>query len=96
VLKPSCSSNCRVITSAEWKVSRVFGNRILAFDTLAARHFAELAVKARSAGKGLPTTEGYIAAMSSAQGFRVATRDVAPFRAAGLGVINPWEHVPRP
>lgn len=33
---------------------RLFENRILAFDTDAARNYGELAVKARAAGKGFP------------------------------------------
>ena len=69
----------------------LFGDRVLAFDTDSARRYAELAVKARAAGKGLPTPDGYIAAIAAAHGFTVATRDVAPFQAAGLNVINPWE-----
>jgi toxin FitB len=69
----------------------LFGDRVLAFDTDSARQYAELAMKARSAGKGFPTPDGYIAAIATARGFTVATRDVAPFQAAGLNVINPWE-----
>lgn len=65
--------------------------RVLAFDTDAAQHYAELAVSARSAGKGFPSPDGYIAAIASARGFTVATRDVAPFEAARLNVINPWQ-----
>jgi predicted nucleic acid-binding protein len=69
----------------------LFEDRVLSFDTDAARHYAELAVMARAAGKGFPTPDGYIAAIATARGFTVATRDVAPFQAAGLNVINPWE-----
>jgi toxin FitB len=69
----------------------LFGDRVLAFNTDSARHYAELAMKARSAGKGFPTPDGYIAAIAAAHRFTVATRDVAPFQAAGLNVINPWE-----
>ncbi len=69
----------------------LFGDRVLAFDTDAARRYAELAVKARASGKSFPTPDGYIAAIATASGFTVATRDVAPFQAAGLNVINPWE-----
>jgi predicted nucleic acid-binding protein len=72
----------------------LFGGRVLAFDTDAARHYAELAVAARAAGKGFSTPDGYIAAIAAAHGFSVATRDVAPFRAAGVKVINPWETKP--
>jgi predicted nucleic acid-binding protein len=69
----------------------LFGERVLAFDTEAARRYAELAVKARTAGKGFPTPDGYIAAIAAARGFLVATRDTGPFEAAGLNVINPWK-----
>ena len=68
----------------------LFGNRILAFDTDAARQYAELAVTARATGKGFPTPDGYIAAIAAAHGLIVATRDASPFQAAGLKFINPW------
>ncbi|MNS63268.1 Toxin FitB [compost metagenome] len=70
----------------------LFGDRVLMFDTGAARHYAELAVKARLAGKGFPTPDGYIGAIAASRGYIVATRDTAPFEAAGLTVINPWNH----
>ena len=69
----------------------LFEDRVLAFDTAAARRYADLAVTARAVGKGFPTPDGYIAAIAKARGFTVATRDVAPFKAVGLNVINPWE-----
>ena len=72
----------------------LFGERVLVFDAEAARHYAILAANARAAGHGFPASDGYIAAMAAARGFIVATRDVGPFRAAGLNVINPWETTP--
>ncbi|MDR0770085.1 MAG: type II toxin-antitoxin system VapC family toxin [Burkholderiales bacterium] len=72
-------------------IIEVFADRILAFDTNAARHYADLAAMAQAAGKGFPAPDSYIAAIAFAYGFTVATRDVAPFKAAGLTVINPWE-----
>jgi toxin FitB len=71
-------------------VSDLFGPRILPFDTHAARRYADLAVKARLAGKGFPTPDGYIAAIATAHGFTIASRDTSAFYAAGLSVINPW------
>lgn len=68
-----------------------FAGRILSFDALAARHYADLAVKARAGGKGFPTPDGYIAAIAAVHGFAVASRDTSAFNAAGLTVINPWE-----
>ncbi|MCH2394632.1 type II toxin-antitoxin system VapC family toxin [Oceanibaculum sp.] len=68
-----------------------FADRILPFDTEAARHYADLAVQARTAGRGFPTPDGYIAAIAAAHGFAVATRDNSAFTAAGLTVIDPWK-----
>ena len=68
----------------------LFGTRILPFELNAARSYAALAVKARAAGKGFPTPDGYIAAIAAANGFIVASRDPSAFQAAGLAVINPW------
>jgi predicted nucleic acid-binding protein len=34
--------------------------------------------------------DGYIAAIAAARGLSVASRDVAPFHAAGIPAINPW------
>lgn len=68
----------------------LFGDRVLPFDTVAARAYAQLAAAARSAGRGFPTPDGYIAAIAVARGFTIATRDVGPFEAAGVPIINPW------
>ncbi len=68
----------------------LFETRILAFDTGAARRYADLAVKARAAGKGFPTPDGYIAAIAASHGFAVASRDTGAFTAAGLTVVDPW------
>ena len=55
------------------------------------RTMEELMAKARSAGLGVVTADGYIAAIAAANGFSVATRDTHPFEAAGAAVINPWQ-----
>jgi len=72
-------------------VMELFAERILPFDINAARHYADLAVKARTVGKGFPTPDGYIAAIAAAKGFAVATRDTSAFDAANLEVIDPWK-----
>lgn len=69
----------------------LFKNRVLSFDADAAGRYAELAVAARLAGHGFPLPDGYIAAIAVSRGFVVASRDTAPFEAAGIAVINPWE-----
>lgn len=67
-----------------------FVGRILPFDIEAARRYADLAVKARAAGTGFPTPDGYIAGIAAAHGFAVASRDVSAFAVPGLTVIDPW------
>lgn len=69
----------------------LFRDRVLSFDTEAARCYADLAVTTRSAGRGFPTPDGYIAAIAASRGFVVASRDTAPYEAAKVTVINPWE-----
>jgi len=78
------------LTAALEGVLKFFEPRILPFDTNAARRYADLAVKARAAGKGFPTPDGYIAAIAASHGFGVASRDASAFKAAGLTVIDPW------
>jgi toxin FitB len=78
------------LTAALDGVLELFVGRILPFDTGAARRYADLAVKARAAGKGFPTPDGYIAAIAAAHDFAVASRDASAFAAAGLTVIAPW------
>ena len=55
------------------------------------RTYAELMARARAAGLAIGATDGYIAAIAAANGMMVATRDISPFEAAGVSVINPWE-----
>jgi hypothetical protein len=41
-------------------------------------------------GRPIGVADGQIAAIAITHGLTVATRDTAPFEAAGLPVINPW------
>jgi predicted nucleic acid-binding protein len=71
----------------------LFKDRVLPFDVEAARHYADLAVVAKVSGRGFPTPDGYIAAIAASRGFIVASRDTAPYVAARVTVINPWQGV---
>lgn len=78
------------LTAALDGVLELFADRILSFDTSAAHRYADLAVKARAAGRGFATPDGYIAAIAASHDFAVASRDTSAFTAAGLSVIDPW------
>lgn len=69
----------------------LFGPRILPFDQQAASVYAARVSRARASGRSISMADGQIAAIAAVHGFAVATRDTAPFIAAGVPVINPWE-----
>jgi toxin FitB len=77
-------------TSLETRVLRLFTGRVLPFDFGCTQAYAELMARARAAGLEVSSADGYIAAIAAANGCTVATRDVGPFAAAGVKVINPW------
>lgn len=72
------------------RVLPLFGGRVLSFDLSCTQHYATLVAKARQTGLAIAAADGYIAAIAAASGFAVATRDINPFEAAGVTVINPW------
>ncbi len=78
------------LTAVLNSVLELFADRILPFNNSAARRYADLALRARAAGKGFPTPDGYIAAIAAAHDFAVASRDTSAFTAVGLAVIDPW------
>jgi toxin FitB len=80
----------RALTNTLEGLLVLFRDRVLPFDASAASFYAQLAVKARAAGKGFPTPDGYIAAITVANAFTVASRDTSPFEAASVPCINPW------
>lgn len=72
-------------------VAALFEGRILPFDQQAALHYAPIVSRARAEGQTISFADSQIAAIAAAHGLTVATRDTAPFAAAGVPVINPWE-----
>ncbi|HEY9681520.1 MAG TPA: type II toxin-antitoxin system VapC family toxin [Candidatus Melainabacteria bacterium] len=71
-------------------ITRLFDTRILPFDEGAAMAYSQLVSAARAQGKAISMPDGQIGAIASVHNFSVATRDVAPFQALGVPVIDPW------
>jgi hypothetical protein len=71
--------------------TRLFAGRFLSFDREAAIAFALLGSRAAAKGYSISVADCQIAAIAAVRGFTVATRDTAPFLAAGVPIINPWE-----
>ncbi|MCB1833725.1 MAG: type II toxin-antitoxin system VapC family toxin [Geminicoccaceae bacterium] len=75
----------------EKRVLPMFAGRVRPFDLNCTAIWAELMTQSRAAGAAISMADSLIAAIATANGFLVATRDTAPFLAAGVDVINPWE-----
>jgi predicted nucleic acid-binding protein len=69
----------------------LFHGRTLAFDEPAATAYAAPRARARAQGRAIGDFDALIASIASAMGFMVATRDTAPFEAAGVAVVNPFD-----
>lgn len=68
-----------------------FRGRILPFDATAAYYYGMRMAACRKSGQAIGIADGQIGAIAIANNrAAVATRDVAPFEALGLDVINPF------
>lgn len=62
----------------------------LAFDAAAAIHYAEIRGKRRRAGRPISPLDAQIAAIATAVGAALVTRNVRDFENCGLALIDPW------
>jgi toxin FitB len=76
------------------QIMALFGRRIVPFDLVAAGVYAKIVMRARRHGHPIGVADAQIAAIAESRRFSVATRDEAPFQAAGIPVINPWTAKP--
>jgi predicted nucleic acid-binding protein len=72
------------------KIFGEFADRILPFDSVAARAFADIAAARRRAGRPIGESDAQIAAIARSYGAAVATRDVDDFAGCGVRVVSPW------
>ena len=69
----------------------VFENRVLPFDSEAARQYAIIAANRHLSGFSVNFGDCQIAAIARARGMMVATRNVRDFKESGVKIVNPWE-----
>ncbi|MBI3181288.1 MAG: type II toxin-antitoxin system VapC family toxin [Myxococcales bacterium] len=67
-----------------------FEGRVLAFDSPAAKAFAEIGAARRRAGRPISHADAQIAAIVRSRGARLATRDGNDFGGCGIEVVDPW------
>jgi toxin FitB len=87
---PAGKRKDRLAIRLEREILPLFTERVLPFDLAASQAYADLMSTARSGGKAIGKADGLIAAIAASRDLAVATRDTAPFLAAGLAVIDPW------
>ena len=89
-LLPSGRRRRGLAAAAERAFGVLFAERILPFDSAAARAYAAIAADRRAAGRPISQADCQIAAIARSRGAGVATRDVADFAGCGVEVLNPW------
>ena len=76
--------------AADRAFGTLFADRILPFDTEAARAYARIAGRCRRAGRPISQADGQIAAIARSRDTRLATRNVQDFELAEIRLVNPW------
>jgi toxin FitB len=74
----------------ENKTTSAFHNRILSFEIKAVEAFGLVNASACAVGNPIAFADCAIAAIASARGFILATRNVRDFKGTGIEIFNPW------
>lgn len=71
-------------------IDQDFQGRVLPFDSLAAKAYAEIAAQLRAAGRPIAEADCQIAAIARVTDACIVTRNGKNFDGCGVRVINPW------
>ena len=89
-LLPAGQLRTALLIAAEATFDQDFDNRILAFDTDAAREFAGVVAGRRKIGRPISQSDAQIAAIARSHGASVPTRNTGDFENCGVTVMDPW------
>ena len=78
------------LAAAADQLFELFGDRVLPFDSAAARAYAILVARRRAAGRPVAQADGQIAAITKSRNATVVTRNVEHFEDSAIDVIDPW------
>jgi toxin FitB len=67
--------------------------RILYFDSVASRHYAQIAASRQLEGRRISEFDAQIAAIARAHNAVLATRNVRDFEDCGIQLLNPWDAI---
>ena len=71
-------------------IQNAFEDRILSFDKAASFEYARISEQREATGLHVDSVDLMIAAIASANNFKIATRNVSDFHHCDLELINPW------
>jgi toxin FitB len=74
----------------EQRMMPLFEGRILHFDAKGAQAFATLSAKLQAIGSTMSFADCAIAAIATANGFALATRNTRDFKNTGIELLDPW------
>lgn len=89
-LLPKGARRQQLVEAFERMIEEDFTGRVMPFDRLAARAYAEIVAERRHAGRPIAQFDAQIAAIARSRDAGVVTRNVRDFSDAGLAVIDPW------
>ena len=79
-----------LVSDIEAMLHDAFEDRVLPFDSNAARAYAGIAAMRRAAGRTVAPADCQIAAIARSRGMAVAIRNVRDFEDIDIEIIDPW------
>jgi toxin FitB len=87
---PQGRKRAALLAALNEQVWPLFAGRVLSFDVPSATAFSKVIVATNAVGNDIDFANAAIAAISIANGFHLATRNVRDFRGVKLELMNPW------
>jgi predicted nucleic acid-binding protein len=87
---PTVQRRETLVSDIERMLGEAFEDRVLPFDSGAARAYADIAARRRSAGRPVASADCQIAAIAQSRRMAVATRNVRDFEDADIELVDPW------
>ncbi|MDE2664188.1 MAG: type II toxin-antitoxin system VapC family toxin [Gemmatimonadota bacterium] len=79
-----------LLFEVETMLRDAFEDRVLPFDSDAARAYGHIAARRRSSGRPVSPADCQIAAIAASRRMAVATRNVRDFEGMGIEIVDPW------
>ena len=89
-IMPAGRRRDELVMQTDYLLEGYFEDRILPFDSAAAKAYADIYASRRAMGRRIEQDDCQIAAIALSQGMAVATRNVNDFADCGVELINPW------